>query len=332
MRRESPRIALATSGTFPLKLMERFLKEGWLKLLITKPPAPRGRGLKLKPMPPVEHLKNLSEDPYLKDKVDSLRIIEVSTFKDKEKKREVISALESVDVLLVCDFGLFIPGSVRRSVKYSLNLHPSLLPAYRGASPIERALLKGEKLTGLTLALLTGELDAGPIIARWEVEISQEDDRESLREKLSSLASEVVPSAILRLLRGEIQPTPQEGEVSYAPKVEASELHLIKYEEPEEFVNAVRAFKPGGYLMFRDRRLRVLRASLPSSQDLGILESDRRVDPWTLRVSKIGRSRKLFLKLPKGWVELLEVQPEGKRVMKSEQFINGYRPDGEVVG
>ncbi len=202
MRQESPRIALATSGTFPLKLMERFLKEGWLKLLITKPPAPRGRGLKLKPMPPVERLKSLRKDPYLKDKVDSLRIIEVSTFKDKEKKKEVISRLESVDVLLVCDFGLFIPGSVRRSAKYSLNLHPSLLPAYRGASPIERALLKGEKLTGLTLALLTGELDAGPIVARWEVEISQEDDRESLREKLSSLASDVVPSAILKLLRG----------------------------------------------------------------------------------------------------------------------------------
>ncbi len=114
--------------------------------------------------------------------------------------------------------------------------------------------------------------------------------------------------------------------------MEASELHLIKYEEPEEFVNAVRAFKPEGYLRFRGRRLRVLRASLPSSQDLEILEPDRRVDPWTLRVLKIGKSRRLLLKLPKGWVELLEIQPEGRRSMGSEQFINGYRPDGEVVG
>ena len=311
------KIALATSGRFSIPMIKALIEKGWLKVLITKPSKRMGRSMKLQPMPPLKFIRE--NYPSL-----SLKVIELDTFKDKKKREETIEALREIDLFVVCDFGLFIPRKVREIPPLAINVHPSLLPKYRGASPIERALLTGERKTGLTIARLTGELDAGPIYFQWEIEILPEDDRMSLHNKLSHLAGEKITEVIERLVTKPFTPYPQRGQETLAPKLQPHEFHLLNYLKVENFLNAVRGLTPDGYLIFRGKKLKVIKAR-PYSNETPLLS------PWTLAVKKENRQRKLLLGLEDGTVELLELQPQSSKKMSAEAFINGYKPSGEKV-
>ena len=189
------------------------------------------------------------------------------------------------EVVVVCAYGLLIPESLLARGLW-LNVHPSLLPRWRGAAPVERALLAGDRETGVTIHETVAELDAGPIAAQRSFPLTAEDDAGSVFAHSAELAvdllDEVLPTPAFR---------PQEGEPTYAAKIgpEDRELELSR---PEESLNRIRALSP----------------HIGARGEL----HGRRVTIWRAR-------------LEDGELVPVEVQPEGKRRMSYDEFLNGLR-------
>lgn len=194
-----------------------------------------------------------------------------------------------------------------------VNLHFSLLPRWRGAAPVERAILAGDQVTGVCVMALEEGLDTGPVYASVERAIGLDDSLEDLRSALSAEGTEL----LLRLLDDSLpEPRPQVGEATYAAKIDAAEHHLEWTQPAEHLHRVVRLGR--AWTTFRGRRLRVLRARpAPATLTPGEL------DPATLEVGTGGG----------GALTLVEVQPEGKGPQAATAWRNGARPQpGERLG
>ncbi|MFP5318925.1 MAG: methionyl-tRNA formyltransferase [Acidimicrobiia bacterium] len=194
-----------------------------------------------------------------------------------------------------------------------VNVHFSLLPRWRGAAPVERAILAGDTRTGVCLMALEEGLDTGPVYDCREVEIGEEETADELRHRLVALGTELLVGA---LRDGLPEPRPQEGEPTYAAKLEPSEHHLDWSRPAVELARVVRLGQ--AWTEFRGRRLKVLKARAVES---GRAEAGT-IDPPTLRVAT-----------GDGALELVEVQPEGKGPQAAAAWRNGARPQpGERFG
>lgn len=186
-----------------------------------------------------------------------------------------------------------------------VNLHFSLLPRWRGAAPVERAILAGDAVSGVCVMALEEGLDTGPVYACEERAIGAEETLEEVRTALTESGTRVLVGL---LAAGLPEPTPQRGEPTYAAKIEAEEHHLDWTRPAVELHRVVRL--GSAWTTFRDRRLRVLRARVAPATDLGPGE----VDAPTLRVGAGA-----------GSLELVEVQPEGKGPQPAVAWRNGAR-------
>ena len=195
--------------------------------------------------------------------------------------------LAPADKVVVAAYGLLIPTPLLERALW-LNVHPSLLPRWRGAAPVERALMAGDPETGVTIHRTTPELDAGPIAAQRAFPIAPDDDAGTVYERSAELAVELLED-VLREPR--FEPQPDEG-VTYAEKLTAADRELDLSRPPRELVDRVRALSPHVGA----------RAELDG----------RRVLVWRARVAD-------------GGFEPLEVQPEGKRRMTYDEFRRGLR-------
>ena len=214
---------------------------------------------------------------------------------------ELLSALEQENpsTIFVIDFGQIIREPFLS--RLCLNIHPSLLPEYRGAAPIQRAILDGKTKTGVTVFRLAAKMDAGEILAQSEIEISPSDTASDLYPKLAKLGSSI---AVKALASSELTFTPQdENNATYAPKIEKSDCQLNFDFSVDNFVNTVRALdmSGGAYVMISGKRLKIWRAS-----------------------AKIDGTNPVF-NCKDGSVELIEVQPEGKRKMTGREWSAGLR-------
>ncbi len=198
-----------------------------------------------------------------------------------------------------------------------VNLHFSLLPRWRGAAPVERAILAGDSVTGVAVMALEEGLDTGPVYASVEHAIGPEDTLDELRAALSAKGTEL----LLRLLAdGLPEPVPQAGEPTYAAKIEPSEHHLDWARSAEHLHRVVRLGQ--AWTTFRGRRLRVPRATLAPGDGRSDLAAGE-LDPSTLEVGTGGG----------GALVLVEVQPEGKTVQAAASWRNGARlQPGERLG
>ncbi len=308
----SLRVIVFSSGGFPKMTLSKLYELGILVGLITKPDKPQGRGQRVKPNPAKETLLELG----LRD------IFHVDTFRDRTLRMKLYDWIEQLkpDLGLVVDFGLFIPRGVRRRFKLILNLHPSLLPKYRGASPIERAIMAGELRTGITLAELVDKLDAGPIYWQTEVIIDPSDNRQTLSEKLDRLSANLIPQVLEGIASGQIVPVPQDDtQATYAPKISRDELKLSLSLKPGEFVNRVRALYPKAFVIcdIGTRRYRLLiRSAQPVEPPIPTSE------PGTFKLYR----DQLILKLEEGAVRIGELQFEGRRPLKTSN-LQGYKPE-----
>jgi methionyl-tRNA formyltransferase len=222
----------------------------------------------------------------------------------------VDDALEAgADLGVVVAFGQLVRPPVLERLPM-VNLHFSLLPRWRGAAPVERALLAGDEMTGVCVMQLEEGLDTGPVFARATVPVGPRTTADALRADLVDVGT----GLLLGCLAGGFGvPVPQEGEPTYAAKLEPAELQLMWGRPAAELDRLVRL--GGAWTTFRGRRLRVLDA-LPAAGGLapGVLEGDR-----------VGTGE--------GDLVLLTVQPEGKAAMPVTAWRNGARPlPGEVLG
>lgn len=238
-------------------------------------------------------------------------------FQEKADFRKIVER-EKPDLNVVVAYGALIDTPLLELPRYgSINLHCSLLPKYRGASPIQSALLNGEKITGVTIIQLVKKLDAGPI---WdEIEVTIEDNvlAPELTDKLAKIGADLLVKTVLRIIEGNLTLKPQDDQnVSYCKKI-TREIGKIDWEKTaDEIFNQYRAFYgwPGIYTFWKGKRLKLLKIQ-KREEDLGLLSG---------QIKQIGEESLVATK--KGSIQILKLQLEGKQAMEIEEFLRGY-PD-----
>jgi methionyl-tRNA formyltransferase len=263
-----PRLALAATAPFGADVLERLAAEHEVVALLTRPDAPKGRGRRQSP--------SAAKAVALELGIDILEPARLSAELELE-----------AEVVVVCAYGLLIP-EVLLERNLWLNVHPSLLPRWRGAAPVERAIMAGDEATGVTIHRTIKELDAGPIAAQRAFPIAPDENAGEVFSRAAELAvdllREVLPSP-------QFEPQSDDG-VTYAEKIGADDRELDWDRSARELHNQVRALSP--HIGARGN------------------VDGRRVLVWRTRVRD-------------GTLELLEVQPEGKRRMTYEEFQRGLR-------
>jgi methionyl-tRNA formyltransferase len=270
-------------------------------LVVTPPDSRRGRGRKLAPPPAAAAARELGIALVQAEDVNA------------EPVRERIAAAQPRAVL-VCAFGQLIREPLL-SAHLMLNVHPSLLPRWRGAAPIERAIMAGDERTGVCVMQLVAALDAGPVALRAEVEIGEETDFEALSATLAGLGGELLVEALAREAEGKLEFVEQdESAVTYAEKIEPGERRLDPTRPATELAAKVRALTPhiGAYLeLASEERLGVRRArAVDSELATGTIEPDE-------------AGEALLLGCGAGALRLELVQPPGGKPMQVDAFLRG---------
>src|SRR5213596_4086158 len=204
------RIAVVATAPFGADVLERLAVRHQIAYLLTRPDRPRGRGRRLAPPPAKETAERLGIEVRQPERLDP-------------------EFDPDADTVVVAAYGVLIPEPVLYRALW-LNVHPSLLPRWRGAAPIERALMAGDEETGVTIHRTTSELDAGPIAAQRAFEVSEEDDFGSISSRSAEVAVELLDEV---LPEPSFTPQPEEG-VTYAEKIEPADRELDWSRPPQE--------------------------------------------------------------------------------------------------
>jgi methionyl-tRNA formyltransferase len=271
-------------------------------LAVTPPDSRRGRGRKLAPPPAAEAARELGLEVHQTPDVNSDESLAVI----RRAKPEAI---------VVCAFGQLIKEPLL-SEFLMLNVHPSLIPRWRGAAPIERALMAGDETTGVTIMRVTEGLDSGPVALAEEVHVSGDDDRASLSARLAEVAGDLLVRALDALSADELDFTDQDdSEATYAEKIASEERHLDPSRSALELERIVRALTPhiGAHLELEGDGWLGVRAAraVPDGPDAGTIES---------------RDGDLLLGSSDGALRLDVVQPAGKKPMSAADFLRGHPP------
>ncbi len=242
------------------------------------------------------------------------------------KIREDYSFAEllDIDVIACMAYGQIVPEGFLSLAKVgAVNVHGSLLPAYRGAAPIQRAIMDGKKITGVSLMEMVAAMDAGDVYDVRECPIEEGDDYTSLGRKLAALGAEMMASDLLSYANRELIGTPQDEEkATIAKKIKKAEEHVSLDLGAEEARNAFRGLseEPGGYLLLEGAKLKVFRSHLATG-----LEGGEKGD-------YILGKKTMAVRFADGYLALDEVQLEGKKRMDISSFLNGMRGHFRSVG
>jgi methionyl-tRNA formyltransferase len=293
-------VYLGTSE-FAAAVLRRLAESAHRPLLVVTPPdRPKGRGRRTQAPPAAEAAGELG--------VDLLQAADVNA----EESLQRIRAARP-EAVIVCAFGQMIREPLL-SEWPMLNIHPSLLPHWRGAAPIERAIMAGERRTGVCVMRLTAGLDSGPVALREEVVIGPEDDFEALSSKLAKLSGELLVQALDLLAESRLEFLEQDDEAAtYAEKISAEERRLDPARPAAELARTVRALTPhvGTYLETSGgERLGVRRAR---AVDVSVKAGEVKAE-WGALLLGCGR----------GALRLEVVQPPGGKPMAADAYLRGH--------
>ena len=269
-------------------------------LVLTQPDRPAGRGLR--PVEsPAKRLAAARTIPVLQPR--SLR---------SAPELEQLRALRP-DAVVVAAYGLMLPAPLLEAGRYgALNVHASLLPRWRGAAPIQRALLAGDAETGISIMQMDAGLDTGPVLMQRRIPIAPDDDAGTLHDKLAALGATAMTAALADLAAAGIraQPQPQTG-VTYAAKIEKAETRLVWSRPARELERAIRAFRPapGAFALLDGSPVKIWRAQ--------VMELDG--EPGTLRLVD-GR---LVVACGERALAITELQRAGGRTLSPAEFLRG---------
>ncbi|MCQ2794106.1 MAG: methionyl-tRNA formyltransferase [Bacilli bacterium] len=220
------------------------------------------------------------------------------------------------DLIITFAYGQIIPKGLLNLPRFGcVNLHGSLLPKYRGAAPIQRAIIHGEKVTGITLMRMVEAMDAGEMYAKEEVAITPNDTYTSLSDKLSVAASKVAVTYIPQLLEGTLKGTTQDEQaVSFAPKILPEEEHLDLTLPADAQINYIRALadNPGAYLFLGEEKLKIYAAKI----------KQRTVRYPVGHIAFVEGA--LVYQAKDALIELIKVKPQGKNMMNGLDYKNGH--------
>lgn len=282
-------------------------------LVVTEPDKPAGHNT----FPVASPVKKIALSHNLKI-LQPKKIIEISS--DLQKS--------NAEIALVTAYGQIIPKEILNIFpKGILNVHFSLLPKYRGASPIQYSLLNGDKITGTTLMRIDEKMDTGQILAQKELKIEPDDDFATLSQKLTKISSEILEQNILDFISGKLKPKTQDNSKATYTKMLKKENGLIDWIKPaKKIANQIRAFSiwPKSYTYFQNKRI-IIKKALSST-----IESEMPSAAGTVFIEK--KSRKIAVQCGKDSLIIDILQLEGKKEMSSRDFLNGHpQIIGEVL-
>jgi methionyl-tRNA formyltransferase len=272
-------------------------------LVVTPPDRPKGRGRKLAAPPAAEAARELGID-----------LLQTASVNAEDALAEI--AAHEPEVICVCEFGQLIKEPLL-SRYLMLNVHPSLLPRWRGAAPIERTLMAGDTMTGVTIFKIGAGLDSGPMALSDTEPVQPDDTAGTLSARLAPLGARLLVDALDRAEAGTLELTEQpEDGATYAHKIEAADRQLDPARPAADLERVVRALTPhiGAQVTLPDGQpLRVWSSKVDTSESVA-------PEPGELRAVD-GR---LLFGTSKGALELTEVQPPGKRPMPAAAFLRGH--------
>jgi methionyl-tRNA formyltransferase len=303
-------IFMGTSA-FAVPILEALVNCNFVELLavITQPDKPAGRNLRLQP-PPTKQIAINFDIPVLQP--------------EKARDPEFIEQLKefSPHLIVVAAYGQILPQSILDIPPFGcLNVHASLLPKYRGAAPIQWAIINGETETGVTIMKIDAGLDSGPILTKRVVEIQPDDTAQTLHDKLAQAGSELLIETIPPYINGKITPQPQDdSQATYAPKIQKEHAKIDWSLPSRDIINRIRAFNPwpvaytfigtGG----KKTMLKIWSAieiPLPTTSAPGSI----------IEVTKEG----FKVACGKGAILVTSVQPENSRIMTAKEYLAGHK-------
>lgn len=301
-----PTLQALIDGSAPGKI----LSEGYeIVTVVTRPDKPVGRGQDIVYSP----VKQASL-------AHGIPVWQPGSFKRPENSAAL--AAYHADLYIVAAFGQILPQTVLDQPRFgTLNIHASLLPRYRGVSPISEAILQGDSETGVTIMLLDAGVDTGPMLLKRSIPIDEKDTTGSLTPKLADLGADAFAEVLPRWIAGEITPEPQNELQSTHTHMLRKEDGAISWQRPAAVISrVVRAYTPwpSAYTHWRGKLLKIVSAHALT------LEPDANVVPGTVSVREEAGHPVLAIITGAGFLIVQQLQLEGKRAMSAEEFLHGY--------
>jgi len=302
MKYNEARILFMGTPSISSYVLERMIQYGFnIVGVISQPDKPVGRKHIIMPTP--------TKEVALKYNIPVYQPIKI------RKEYEFVNEINP-DLIITLAYGQILPEGLLNIPRFGcLNLHGSILPKYRGAAPIQYALINNEEYTGMSLMEMTKEMDAGRVYATQSIKINEDDNSTSLFDKLAKVAYYMVEEYIPLYLKGKLKGYPQdESKVTFAPMIKKEEEHLYLSKDKETIYGYIRALSdvPGAYLISEQGKIKIYKARIISNEILG-------------QVGEIVKSDKeaIYLQTINGIISLLELQKEGKSKMDYRSFVNG---------
>jgi len=278
--------------------------------VVTTPDKPKGRG------------RRLSESPVKKFALEqNLKVLTPENLKDED----FVKSLKELrpDLIVVVAFRILPEVVFSLPPLGTINLHASLLPKYRGAAPINWAIMNGETKTGLTSFYIRKKVDTGDMILQREIEIYPEENFGELHDRMAQLGADFLLRTVDLIERGEVRALKQDdAKATPAPKITPEHCRIDWSRQAVQIKNQIRGLapSPGAFTFYREKILKIFKTEAigdtPFTDDFGkVVKSDKKENLW--------------VRTGKGILSLLEVQSEGKRRVSIEEFVRGYRVQPE---
>lgn len=308
------RTIFAGSSGFGIPALEQLLRTEPPVLILSQPDKPAGRNLQVQACPLAHYARCLGSEVFCPPDINAPEVL--------ERLRDL-----QPDLLITASYGGMLRRELRRIPTLgAINLHPSLLPLYRGATPIQSALLNGDARSGVTIFRLGACMDAGPILAQRELDIEPQDNFTTLQARLAELAASLLLELLPALQEGTVEARPQnESLATYTRKLQKQDLVLDWNQAARDVLNRIRAFSqtPGASTTRRGAILKILAAELHPQPAQNI--------PGT--VAEIFSGRGFAVNCRDVQLLVTQVQPAGKKCLAAPEYLRGARViPGESLG
>jgi len=303
------KIVFFGTSKFAVSALKKLASSGYaVAAVVTQPDKKSGRSLKVSASPVKKEAKRLHLPIYQPQDISE------KAFFDKLKKNDA-------DFFVVVGFGTILSKDILDIPKVcSLNVHASLLPKYRGAAPVNLAIVNGEKKTGVTIIRMNEKMDAGDIVLQKEIAIKSDDTSEVLDAKLAGMGAELLIEAIETIKKGKARFTAQnEKEATFAPKLTKKDGKIDWKLDTKAIIDRIRGLKPwpGTYTLFEGHALKIISAKPEDAKDFSRFSPGEVIAP--------DDTGDLVIKTGDGAISVLELQLEGKKAMPAELFLRGHR-------
>ncbi|MGI5893650.1 MAG: methionyl-tRNA formyltransferase [Candidatus Merdivicinus sp.] len=307
------RIIFMGTPDFAVPCLQALIDSGHeIAAVFTQPDKPKGRGYQMAP-PPVKELALSYQIP----------VFQPQKLRNNEEAMQVLLQCKA-DLLVTAAYGKILPKEMLDLPKYGcINVHASLLPKYRGAGPIQWAIINGETETGVTTMYMAEGIDTGDMLEKDSITIGENETADELHDRLAELGAKVLLRTLEKMEAGTLSPQPQDDSQStHAPMLD-KEMALLDFTKPAQQIhNLIRGLSswPCAYTYYHGKRLKIYRSRLSKNNLHGV--------PGTLLDSNT-----FTVACGDGAVELEQVQYEGGRKMSGQEFLRGRKPnDSEVLG